>query len=128
MKNLSSSPSLLNVSMAEETPPSTQGELPSAAFEIAPGSFPKPAPSNIALFLEFISLKWVSYAEYDMEQILKECDLLQHVPGSKEKLPVTQMIFYLHTAIARVVELKRENESSRMIYPLLMLRFLLSKT
>ncbi|MCD7464701.1 hypothetical protein HAX54_053253 [Datura stramonium] len=58
-------PSMLNVSMAEEAPPSTQGELPSAVSETT--------------------------------------------PGSKEKQPVTQMTFDLHTATARVTELKREN-------------------
>ncbi|MCD7459581.1 hypothetical protein HAX54_041350 [Datura stramonium] len=105
----------------EEAPPSTQGKLPSAVFETAPGSFPKPVPSTLAL------LPKVSYAEYDMEQILEECDLLQHVPGSKEKQPITQMTFDLHTATARVAELKGRMHNSRMIYPLLMLRFVLSK-
>ncbi|MCD9640470.1 hypothetical protein HAX54_025807 [Datura stramonium] len=37
----------------EEAPPSTQGEIPSTTFETAPGSFPKPAPSTLALFPEF---------------------------------------------------------------------------
>ncbi|MCD7468365.1 hypothetical protein HAX54_006453 [Datura stramonium] len=39
----------------EEAPPSTQGELPLAASETVPGSFPKPAPSTLALFPEFMT-------------------------------------------------------------------------
>ncbi|MCE5167332.1 hypothetical protein HAX54_048778, partial [Datura stramonium] len=44
--------------MAREAPPSTQEELLMAASETAPGSLPKPAPSTLSLFLEFMSLKW----------------------------------------------------------------------
>ncbi|MCD7466812.1 hypothetical protein HAX54_003843 [Datura stramonium] len=79
------------------------GELPSAMSETITGFFPKPAPSTLSLFPK------VSYAEYDMKQILEECELLQRIPGSKEKQPVTQMTFDLHTTTARVAELKREN-------------------
>ncbi|MCD7465503.1 hypothetical protein HAX54_001439, partial [Datura stramonium] len=53
MKNHFISLSLLNVLMAEEASPSTQGELPSAASRTVPGSLPKLAPSTLALFLEF---------------------------------------------------------------------------
>ncbi|MCD9638034.1 hypothetical protein HAX54_021699 [Datura stramonium] len=40
---------------------------------------------------------------------LEECDLLLHVLGSKGKGPITQMIFDLQKATARVADLEMEN-------------------
>ncbi|MCD9638039.1 hypothetical protein HAX54_021705 [Datura stramonium] len=85
--------SILYDNISETSMEKNQRELSSAVSETTPGSFPKPAPSTLALFPKF------------------------HVPSSKEKQPVTQMTFDLHIATAQVAELKRENAQLKADLP-----------
>ncbi|MCE2055735.1 hypothetical protein HAX54_043314 [Datura stramonium] len=103
--------------MAEEAPPSTQGELPSTLSMIVKvlsqnlpiHSCPLPRVRECKMVDLYTNLKEVKNEKVDLRANGVSLTLTKWLIGSKEKGPVTQMIFDLHTATARVVELKREN-------------------